>query len=413
MVSDLLNGILRLVCRLRQDTRATVAVTFGVVLLPVAMATGAAIDYSRASHHRTAMQAALDAGLLAGAKDGTSSWKKVALDVFQANLGSLHGSVSTPSFSLTSADTYSGSVVGAVETAVLGIIHIPSIDVGAKAKVARHDYGAGCVLALNPSAKAAGLTVGTADVVLESCSLYDNSNNTTALSLEGGSHISALSVGVVGGISGQSNITTTKGVRTDIAPVKDPYAGVSFPPPGGCDYNNFKAPKNGTLSPGVYCNGMTFDGKANVTLNPGIYYVDRGSFYVAGGTTLKGTDVTLVFTSSTGSNWPTVTIQGGANIDLTAPTTGPLAGIVFFGDRKMSSSTLFRFAGGSSQYFGGSVYVPAGKVEFAGGTSTKTGCTKLIADTISFIGNTNLSLNCAGFGNGDRKIVANVLRLAE
>jgi Flp pilus assembly protein TadG len=267
--------------------------------------------------------------------------------------------------------------------------------------VALGDAGPGCVLALNPTANAAATTVGNSAVNLINCSLYDNSAHGTALTLTGASSVNALSVGVVGGISGASRITATNGIMTGIRPVADPYADSSFPAFTGCDYTAFRAPKTGTINPGVYCNGMTFDGGANVTLNPGIYYVDRGSFYVAGNATLSGTGVTIVFTSSTGSNWPTATIAGGANINLTGPTSGDLKGIVMFGDRKMTSGTQFRFAGGASQYMGGSIYLPKGAIEFAGGTSTKSGCTKLIGDTIAFVGPANLSIDCDSFGGNN------------
>jgi hypothetical protein len=49
-------------------------------------AVGAAIDYSSANKIRSSMQVALDSAMLAGAKDGSSNWAQVALDVFSANV---------------------------------------------------------------------------------------------------------------------------------------------------------------------------------------------------------------------------------------------------------------------------------------------------------------------------------------
>jgi hypothetical protein len=73
--------------------------------------------------------------------------------------------------------------------------------------------------------------------------------------------------------------------------------------------------------------------------NPGIYYMDQGEFSVNGSAKLTGTGVTIIFTSSTGKNWPTASINGGATVNLTPPTTGPTVGVVMFGDRDIPVGT--------------------------------------------------------------------------
>lgn len=60
-----------------------------------------------------------------------------------------------------------------------------------------------------------------------------------------------------------------------------------------------------------------------------------------GSATLTGTGVTLVFTSS-GNNYASATINGGATVNLTAPATGSTAGIVLFGDRNKRLSRQIR-----------------------------------------------------------------------
>ena len=61
---------------------------------------------------------------------------------------------------------------------------------------------------------------------------------------------------------------------------------------------------------------------------------------------MTGTGVTLIFTSNTRSNWPTATINGGATINLTAPTSGATIGMIMFGDRNIPVGTSFKFNGG-------------------------------------------------------------------
>jgi Flp pilus assembly protein TadG len=73
----------------KQDCKGTVAMLFGLSLLPIMAGTGVAIDYSRASNSRQAFQSAADAAALAGAKARSISdaeASKVAKQVFDANL---------------------------------------------------------------------------------------------------------------------------------------------------------------------------------------------------------------------------------------------------------------------------------------------------------------------------------------
>jgi hypothetical protein len=255
----------------------------------------------------------------------------------------------------------------------------------------------GCVLSLDRSARSAAAVSGGARVDLSGCSLYDNSSDASALTVGGSGRLIADSVGVVGGISGEADITALQGVHKGLAPISDPYERSSFPPPSTCTTRNFKANEAVSITPGFYCGGMSLTTGANVTMSPGIYYID-GGFNVHGGATVSGTGVTMVFTSSNGNSWSGATINGSANVNLTAPTSGPTAGIVMFGDRNMPEGTAFRFEGGSSQSLTGAVYLPKADIKFAGGTNTGRGCTQLIGNTLTFSGNSNLKIDCSGMG---------------
>ncbi len=358
--------------------------------------------------HRT-MQSAADSGAVSAATayyaEGNAYKLPVHANGATASYGLINGSngvtvtVNQPPVSGTQIKT-----PGAVEVIVKqpqvrlfsALWNSQSVPISARA-VAVANGGQGCVLSLDSKARGAATVQGTAQVVLNGCSLYDDSSDASALIVGGSGKLSALSIGVVGGVSDTSGITTTQGIATGIAPVKDPYASVSAPPLSGCDQHNFSAKSTTTIDPGVYCGGMSFNAGANVTLNPGIYYIDQGSLSVNGGATVTGDGVTLVFTSSNGKNWASATINGGATVNLTPPTSGPTAGIVAFGDRNMTAGTAFKFEGGATQVFSGAVYLPKAAVTFAGGANTTTGCTQLIGDTVTFTGNSNLAVNCSKY----------------
>ena len=152
-----------------------------------------------------------------------------------------------------------------------------------------------------------------------------------------------------------------------------------------------------TINPGVYCGGIGVNANAVLTLNPGMYFIDGGGFTVNGGATVSGSGVTLVFTSKSQRDWASVTINGNANVNLTPMTYGPTRGIVILADRNTPKGTAFKFNGGASQYFGGAIYIPTGAITFAGGADTATSCTQIIGDTITFVGNSNLAIDCSRF----------------
>ncbi|MDB5465771.1 MAG: hypothetical protein JWQ46_533, partial [Phenylobacterium sp.] len=273
--------------------------------------------------------------------------------------------------------------------------------------VARYGaVGNACVVALNSTASASALETGSTAVNLVGCSLYANSTSSTALQLNGAATITADSVGLVGGYSLSNNaaLNTTNGVHTGQAAIADPYKDVPLPAYSGCDFTGGALPSGAyppvaTGRPFVFCNGLSISSGATVTLNPGTYIIDRGDLTVNGGATLKGQGVTLVFTSSTGSNYSTLHINGNATIDLSAPTSGPTQGLALYQDRRAPGGVENVFNGGSTQRIQGAIYFPSQKVTFSGGSSTTTpGCTQLLASEVAFKGNATLGINCAGTG---------------
>ncbi|WP_283811026.1 MULTISPECIES: pilus assembly protein TadG-related protein [Bradyrhizobium] len=266
--------------------------------------------------------------------------------------------------------------------------------------VALPNSGTGCVLALNSSASPAVNVSGGNQLNLIKCNLYSNSGASPSLNVAGSASVSANQVGVVGDVSGASSITATNGVKTHIMPVADPYANVSPPLEPSCTNAKITVNANGktnSLAPGCYTGSITVNAGATLNLSPGIYYLDGASLSVAGNATITGSGVTLVFTGS-GSDWGTASIGSNAIIDLTAPTSGATKGIVMYGDRNMPAGTSFNLTGGGTQNFGGAIYLPKANLSFSGGNGTSTSCTKIIADTLTFTGTSNLQVNCSSLG---------------
>lgn len=265
----------------------------------------------------------------------------------------------------------------------------PSVPVRARA-VAISGTTSLCVLALETAGTGFSLS-GSSKIDLSTCSIASNSSNSASLSLSGTSSITAKTVKTVGSIVGQSSITTTSGTYTGAAATPDPYSSQGVPSFIGCLHGLNTAT---TFNPGVYCSGLSVSGAATVTLQPGIYYIDQGTFSVSGTSRVTGSGVTIVLTSSTGSNYASMSISGSSVVTLTAPTTGATAGFVVLGDKNSPVGPSISLSGSTSGNFTGIVYAKNYSVSYSG-TSTNSGaCTTLVANTVSLSGATVFS-GCA------------------
>ncbi len=311
----------------------------------------------------------------------------------------------------------SGSKAG-ISQAVEVVIHKPRaplltamfiegpIDLGARAVASMQSTGGDfCVLALEVTAEATVLT-GTAHLDLPTCGLAVNSANSQALRLTGTSRIDATNVSIVGGYktTGSAVIATTDaiGPQTGMAPLADPYADLAVPSYSGCSYTNFSISGSGTatISPGTYCNGLKISGSRTITMQAGTYIIDRGQFDISGTTIINGTGpVTIVLTSSTGSSHAELSISGSGQLNIAAPTSGPLSGVAIFQDRNAVASGTNAMTGSSTQNVNGLIYFPKQSVKWTGTTQAGIAeCTQLIARTITFVGTTDFKSNCAGSG---------------
>jgi hypothetical protein len=92
-----------------------------------------------------------------------------------------------------------------------------------------------------------------------------------------------------------------------------------------------------------------------------------------------------------------LSMNGNATVNLSAPTSGPYSGILFFGDRSVSGNT-YSFNGTASSVMTGALYFPTEAVSYNGNFSGANGCTQIVADTVSWSGNANFNVNCSSYG---------------
>lgn len=253
-------------------------------------------------------------------------------------------------------------------TYFIRVLGINSATVQARAVGGLVNADSACIYALDRTRDRAFRDNG--GTVNSSCGVIVDSNSARALSVTGAT-MTAASIDVVGGYeSGGGTINPTP--TTGAFPENDPLADVPQPvDSGGCDFTKFEA-KDGswTLSPGVYCGGINIGSSTNVVFNPGIYVLRGGGLNVGSSATVRGTGVGFFNTSGSGYDYAPINFGSSSNARLSAPTSGPLAGFVFFQDRSAPPFLVNVIGCNATSYFEGTIYFPTQHLEFGSNSGT-------------------------------------------
>ena len=168
------------------------------------------------------------------------------------------------------------------------------------------------------------------------------------------------------------------------------------------DYHGSRC-KHPGLATGVYCfSDMNL--KGNVTLTPGIYILDGGSLTTTSQATVSCNGCTFVLTNRDPSPSATiggVNMNGGANVNLVAPSTGCTLGtagcydgIMMYQDRRAAQGNSQTVNGNSSSKFEGALYFARADLTFNGNAGMQTNCLQIVSWTVKFTGNSAVSNVC-------------------
>ncbi len=268
---------------------------------------------------------------------------------------------------------------------------------------------ANCITSLNSSVNDALHVAGNGNVNLTGCGIAVNSASSSAFTVAGNGSVRADAISVVGGApppAGNGTVSPTP--TTHVAPMSDPLLTVPVPNYSShCDQTN-ESISNGTvrLTPGTYCNGIAISGHGQVTMDPGTYVLLGGGLSVTGSNaSLAGSNVTFYNTFDASHTYTPIVLSGGATVNLSASSGGPLAGMLFFQDRGAPLGSAQSFAGNPSVTLTGSLYFPRSAVSFAGNPSLTLNVA-IVGDTISWTGQGYLTENLAQSGAPQQKRVA-------
>ncbi len=251
-------------------------------------------------------------------------------------------------------------------------------------------YSGASLIALDPSAPSSLAMAGSAHVIASS-TIQVNSSNSAAINANNAGYAKAPTIAVRGNYVTSGSGYLNGSVVTGASAVSDPLSFLAAPDPATLTPRG-SIPGYGSfaMSPGVYSGGVSVGGGSTVTMNPGVYYMKGGSFSIANGATVTGSGV-MIYVDNGGGQ---VSFQGGGNITLGAPTSGPYTGVLIFQDR--SSTQPISIANGSTSNLTGTVYALSAAMNVAGGATSQYG-SQIIVKTMNLSNNADVRIN---YGNG-------------
>lgn len=281
-----------------------------------------------------------------------------------------------------------------------------------------------CVYALNPTAHSA-FSVSDGSSVTAQCSIQVNSSARDAFDVDGhGTTVNATAISVVGGAAVDRGTNVSNAPSTGQTSAADPLAAVVAPTVGTCinagnhgwdgDRDDGYGPGTRaiTLNPGTYCGGIAIHARSTITFNPGTYILLGGGLTIDGGAQVMGTGVTFYNTADRMHPYQPIHIDGGSKTTLSAPLSGPLAGVLFFQDRNLAQrmdpdhdgdndGSMWAqpnvITGNTESTFAGALYFPTTALVYSGGADQDPAAyTLIVADTISVSAQSNVSLTVLG-----------------
>lgn len=261
-----------------------------------------------------------------------------------------------------------------------------------------------CILALDPDVSDALIVQSGGHVFANDCNVAVNSNSNQALcvtSSQQGS-LTATSVSVTGLVDTGCGGTITGTLSTRQPAAADPLSSVQLTladtlsnslascKGGVYDENLSKYVATATINPsvgagavGAYCGGLNIaKSGATLTLNPGIYVIRGGGFNVSAGASVQGNGVAIINLNppppTSPGKFSPINIAGDGTVNLTAMTTGTLAGIVFYTPRnqgdpgKVQLNTIHSSA---TAVIGGTMYFPDQELHIGSGNGPNTSLT--------------------------------------
>lgn len=362
--------------RLFAARAGNIGVVVALSVVPLAMGIGLAVDFSRASAARGEMQTALDAAVLAGARDGSAGWTTVAADTFTAALAP-EVTVSSKSFAPDSAGNYAGTATGTLSTTFSSLFSLSSLTLQVTATAVKPiATNKVCILLLSPTAAPGLLLNSGANLNAPDCQVDVKSTANPAATFNAGTVFTTKKTCVAGSQvldNGGSHASLAKSCTT----ATDPFAGtLPVPASASCTYSNQNV-NGGTVTayPGVYCGWQNLNNAPTINFQPGVYVFKGGGVNVNGGT-WNGTGVTFYFADTS-----YIQFNGTVKLNLTAPTSGTYAGLLWYEAANLAK-TSFTMNATDGANLEGLMYLPSRNLTLNAGASVESNALTMVLNSL-------------------------------
>ena len=412
------------------------ALTFGLSAVVLLGLTGGGIDYARLASRRSQLQNAADAGVLAAgnylklAVATSAAAKSIVVDTIQAQAAPR--TESPYALQVDVADDRTSVAVTVDETVKLafgGFVGVPMVKVAVRSKARVVGKMRLCLLTLDPLADGAFELVKSAEVTAQDCSLYSNSLSPRGMVGKDNAYARAQTICTAGGFDGaRANFAPPP--QTSCPPIQDPLKDRAPPPIGACtaipasanskrDTSGNLVDQSVTLDPGTYCGGLHITKSASVALRAGTYVMKDGPLIVDKDAAMTGIDVAFYFTGNKGG----LVFDKKTTVSLSAPTTGPMAGLLMMEERVVSDPVdptqavlgdvlspivptppplaatkpmrTYRIISDNARTMLGTLYLPAGRVviDASKPVADQSAYTVIVAQQVNLYEGPNLYLN--------------------
>ncbi|MEQ1612457.1 MAG: Tad domain-containing protein [Hyphomicrobiaceae bacterium] len=365
------SAISRLLCVGWTDRRGSVVTTFAIALPVMLLIAGGAIDYGMLVTERGRAQRAADSASLAGAKElslADSNRQNVPAVVDAVVASYLSGNsqgISSSSYNVATQIIDKSGAPLQVEVNLSAIVKssfgenfgFGDTEIGVKSVAVVVGKPNICLLALDPSASGTIQIEQNAVVHGQNCAIYSNSAHSNGIKAYNSSVMTATVICSAGGKDGGKGSFNPEPLL-DCPQFQDPLSARPEPKVGGCVATDLIIKdQTVTLSEGTYCGGISIIGTSRVKFSPGVYVVKDGPLLLADSTTLEGENAGFFFSG----NAARFKFAAGTTVSLTAPKTGPMAGLLFFASRAQAQTQYEIFSDNARQLLG-TIYLPNGQL---------------------------------------------------
>jgi hypothetical protein len=384
---------------------------------------GLGIDANNLFAAKRQAQAAADAAAIAAAEEspnGTDAQNSAAAAIAKLN-GFDNGAATNPAS--VNVTTPSGGNYGGASGYVQVVVSKPvptifagyvtgssTITVSGRSVAARDQTSPSCICLEGTTGTDLNMSNGTS-LASTGCGVMVDSSSSNAVTMGGSSTINSQSLGIVSSTwTAAANVTNGASISNSTRVITGITTSCAPPVPTAPTFNSAQCTpdplthyQNGnssyslgpgstystTQTGGVVCYNSLIVGSNSdtVNLNSGIYVINGGTLEFQNGhshsSNTGGNSVLFYLTN--GAN---LIIDQGANVNLTAPSTGTYAGILVLQDP--NDTAAMSIAGGSNTSFNGSIIAPTVNVNLSNGSGT-TLSADMVAKTLTMTGSGDLT----------------------